>query len=189
MRIAKVLVVCLAAVVLVYFVRRKRPVVIREDTDGKQQSGRGEQIVLRGVRTDGGQMNFHCYGEQDQQVGMLLASYVLRPDYKKEQPGYSVHLEQIHVRRSYRRKGIGKALIAYLIREMCRLEEQEGVAFQKVYGEVGKGGSDDPMLSRPFYEKLHNIPYGTDRCWKLCWKESSAEGLEQFEYHIVKKRT
>ena len=78
-------------------------------------------------------------------------------------------------------------MFQYLLEQMERVEKAENLSFRMIYGEIGKGGSDDPRLSIPFYDRLDGVLYGKDR--KLSYERkigTAMDGLDRFVYYITK---
>ena len=165
-----------------WFCRRKKRECISVDKEKevKTLSGRKRamQVRIRVIYGERQQINIFCYKlDEEKQIGELLASI------QKEE----VHLEQILVSRHYRKKGVGKLMFSYLLKEMRRIEQQMGVDFRRIYGEIGQGGTDDPRVSLPFYQHMDGAPYGEKKLSLRINKGAALDGLDQFIYYIVEK--
>lgn len=146
-------------------------------------------IRIQVKRNDKRQINVHCMDLEGNSIGELLAVY-----YKegREEGEYhnsnTLHLEQLYVKKQYRRRGIGKIMFQYLIQEMRNIEKEEEMEFRYIYGEVGEGGSDNPRVSLPFYKKMAENGFGEDAV--LCYqhtKKKTSEELDRFTYYINRR--
>ncbi|CDE45987.1 unknown [Clostridium sp. CAG:411] len=152
----------------------------------KKQRKRTFQVRIRVSRTKHNQINISCLQMDEKPIGELLASYCLEDYVAVDGEKNTVHLEQIYVKRGYRKKGIGKQMMIYLLGEMQKIEKEHQIQFKKIYGEIGRGGSDDPMLSVPFYKKIQQLSYGKERKLVLqIQKNVTIDGFDKFEYYIV----
>ncbi len=118
-----------------------------------------DQIRIKGMVTEKNQMNITCYDIKGEQIGYLFATYSLGQLSMEEQETGTVHVEQIMVNKTARRKGVGTALFTYLYHVMQEVEETYFSEFRYVYGEIGTVGGDDPKKSIPFYKNIAKYPY------------------------------
>lgn len=152
----------------------------------EKQRKRTFQVRIRVSRTKHNQINICCFQMDEKPIGELLASYCLEDYVSVDGEKDTVHLEQIYVKRGYRKKGIGKQMMLYLLGEMQKIEKEHQMQFKKIYGEIGRGGSDDPMLSVPFYKKIQQLSYGKEKKLVLqIEKNVTIDGFDKFEYYIV----
>lgn len=146
------------------------------------------KVCICVTRNECCQINVYCYNLNQEKIGELLAEFIWDNWNMPGKKANAVHLEQIFVQRRQRKKGIGKLMFAYLVREMLVLEKQSGKEFQQIYGEVGRDGSDEPRSSIPFYKRMEKLPYGERKCLSFQLNKGSAlDGLDMFTYHIVRK--
>ena len=67
-----------------------------------------------------------------------------------------------------------------------KIEKKENCRFRYIYGEIGQGGTDDPHISIPFYERLDGMAYDNEK--KLQYqrkRKESLDGYDCFYYYIV----
>lgn len=182
----------IVCIIIAIFLRHRQKVSVDTNQgvkDIKCSKKTAKKVRIKVTCNGNQQINIHCYDLEDEQLGELLAEYTLRNSLTPEKIPYAVHIEQLYVKRGQRKQGVGKLMFAYLLREMQNIEKQNGCEFAQIYGEVGKDGPDDPRKSLPFYERMQKLPYGQDR--KLSYqlhKKQSMDGLDLFDYHIVKRR-
>lgn len=168
--------------------------ICRERRSGKERrhcddkSSVQKKVRIRVMRNTHCQINIYCYDLEEEKMGELLAEYTWENGFIPEKRANAVHLEQIFVQRKQRKKGIGKLMFSYLIREMHVLEQQFGREFSQIYGEVGRDGMDEPRSSIPFYMRMEKLPYGERKRLSLQLKKGAAlDGLDVFTYYIVSK--
>lgn len=146
-------------------------------------------IRIQIKRNEKRQINIRCMDLEGNGIGELLAVYHKEGrEYGEYQNSNTLHLEQLYVKKQYRRKGIGKTMFQYLIQEMKKVEKEENLEFRYIYGEVGEGGSDNPRISQPFYKKMAGLVYGEDAI--LCYqhtKRKTVEELDRFTYYINRR--
>lgn len=158
-------------------------------TGEKKQENNKKYIRIQVKRNERRQINIHCMDLENNRIGELLAVYHKEGrDAGEYQNGNTLHLEQLYVERKYRRKGIGKTMFLYLIKEMKKIEQEEHIEFRYIYGEVGEGGKDNPRISLPFYQKMAEIGYGKDAV--LCYqynRKKTQEEYDRFTYYINRR--
>ena len=188
---AIVLMVCVGVgIVLIFFKKPpKKLQVVPEVKKQMEPVGKNErkQIRIRVECSTEGQINIVCYDCKEKRIANLYAHYALKDDLIAGHSANTVHLEQIYVAKNYRRRGLATVMFQYLLEQMERVEKAENLSFRMIYGEIGKGGSDDPRLSIPFYERLDGVLYGKDR--KLSYERkigTAMDGLDRFVYYITK---
>lgn len=188
---AIILIVCVGVGgVLILFKRIPRKLqVVPEVKKQMEPVGKNEkrQIRIRVECSAEGQINIACYDCREKRIANLYAHYALKDDLTAGQSANTVHLEQIYVTKNYRRRGLATVMFQYMLEQMERVEKKENLSFRMIYGEIGKGGSDDPHLSIPFYERLDGILVGKDK--KLSYERkigTAMDGLDQFVYYVTK---
>lgn len=158
-----------------------------QDEEKKKKS----YIRVQVKRNEKRQINICCMDLEGNGIGELLAVYhkegmeIEAGEYPNSN---TLHLEQLFVKKKYRRRGIGKIMFQYLIQEMKKVEKQENMKFRYIYGEIGEGGSDNPSVSLPFYKKMAEIGYGEDAI--LCYQHTKKKALGEyggFTYYINRR--
>lgn len=168
---------------------RKKAIVIQENSIGNEKNEKSkskEYISIHVERTSKGQINIRCKNLDGEPVGELLAiAYYKETDCGEYQGRNAVHLEQLLVRRKYRRRGIGKVMFYYLLEEMQKIEEMKKEEFQFIYGEIGEGGTDDPRISLPYYRKMEKCKYGDKgELHFQHTRKNNSEEYDKFIYYI-----
>lgn len=169
----------------VFFWRKTRVVDVTEKKREQKTSKEKSKVKISVIENAYGQINIFCEDLQGRRLGELLATYAGKDLRDSEQMAYTVHLEQLLVRRSERKRGIATLMVKYLIGQMLSIEEKEVISFRYIYGEIGNTGTDDPVKSIPFYKSLHGMPYASGK--ELCFehrKSSGMDGLDQFYYWV-----
>lgn len=152
----------------------------------KRRENKKSYVRIQVIRNEKRQINILCMDLEGNELGKLLAVYDKAGGKDGEyQNSNTLHLEQLFVTRRCRRKGIGKVMFQYLLNEMKKVEQEEGMKFRYIYGEVGNVGKDNPRVSLPFYEEMGKLPYGEDGV--LCYqytKKKATEEYDRFTYYI-----
>lgn len=170
--------------------KKVRVIQISQGTDRiyEKQEKEKKKICIHIMATlnEKQQINIRCTDMEERELGQLFAVfYTDGTETGEYHNSNTLHLEQLYVAGRYRRKGIGRMMFQYLIREMIMLEKNKGMEFRYIYGEVGEGGRDNPRLSLPFYEKMAELPYGKNAT--LCYehtKKKPPEEYDRFTYYI-----
>lgn len=152
-------------------------------TDNKKKK---RYICIQVSRNDKRQINIRCMDLERNGIGELLAVYHKEGRENGEyQSSNTLHLEKIFVKKRYRRKGIGRTMFRYLINEMKKIEDEEGMEFRYIYGEVGEEGGDNPRISLPFYQKMAGMDYGEHATLSYRHtKKKVSEEYDGFTYYI-----
>lgn len=186
-----ILMVCVCVgLFLLFFKKNPRKLrVVREVKSQVEPVNKTEKKQIRiHVECGGeGQINIFCYDCKEKRIANLYAHYALKDDLTAGQSANTVHLEQIYVAKNYRRRGLATVMFQYMLEQMERVEKKENLSFRMIYGEIGKGGSDDPYLSIPFYERVDGLLVGKDR--KLSYERkigTAMDGLDRFVYYVTK---
>lgn len=148
----------------------------------------GEQIRIKVEHNQWNQINVVCTTMDYRKIGEMLTTYTLSNTNAPNEQACTVHLENILVSRRYRKRGVGTCMVVYLLQEMMKIEKKENCRFRYIYGEIGQGGTDDPHISIPFYERLGGMAYGSDKKLQYQRKsKKSLDGYDCFYYYIVEK--
>lgn len=179
---------CVLAFFYLKKIRRKKFIdvhaLVKENSQPKNVSK--EQIHIKVEHNQWNQINIVCSSMDHKKIGEMLSTYTLSDTTRQSGPAYTVHLENILVSRRYRKRGVGTYMIAYLLKEMVKIEKKENCRFRYIYGEIGQGGTDDPHISIPFYERLDGMAYDNEK--KLQYqrkRKESLDGYDCFYYYIV----
>lgn len=183
-----VLLLGMAIVLLSFYCRKRKKIQVyssnKAHRDLQDIKKKKDYIKIKVYRNDKKQIEISCYNMKDDKVAQLLAGYILKGDYRQGQQDFIVHLEQIFVGSMFRRRGIGKLMFNYLLKEMLAIEKEESVRFRYIYGEVGVGGTDDPKKSIPFYKKMDGISYGDKRIRYEFQNKKNGQEYDKFYYFI-----
>lgn len=155
----------------------------------KERKNGKKYIRVQVKRNEKRQINIHCMDLDGNDIGELLAVYYKEGREAGEyQNSNTLHVEQLFVKKQYRRKGIGKTMFHYLIEEMQKVEKEENMEFRYLYGEVGEGGNDNPRVSLPFYKKMAEIGYGENAIlYYQHTKKKTLGELDEFTYYINRR--
>lgn len=159
---------------------------VNKKEDKKCRKSITQQIRIQVQRNQWNQINIVCKTMEHKKIGEMLTSYTLSGKAGDSSPSCTVHLENILVNRGYRKKGIGTCMIVYLLQEMLKIEQEENCQFRFIYGEIGRGGTDDPHISMPFYKKLDGMSYGKNKKLQYQLKKGqSIDGYDCFYYFLT----
>lgn len=139
--------------------------------------------------TERQQIHISFFNRSEKKKGILLSEYVLRESVSVEgRKAFSVHIETIWVDWVYRRRQIGTFLMECLFQELLLIEKAEACKFILIYGEIGKGGRDNPRKSRPFYLSFHKKPFDEKRSLSVEMKENKDILETQFNFYIIENQ-
>lgn len=183
---------------LFLFIRKRKTVTrpvcdiqtpYKENNLQKERKNGKKYIRIQVKRNEKRQINIRCMDLDGNDIGELLAVYHKEGREAGEyQNSNTLHVEQLFVKKQYRRKGIGKTMFHYLLKEMQKVEKEENMEFRYIYGEVGEGGSDNPRISLPFYKKMAEIGYGENGIlYYQHTKRKTLGELDGFTYYINRR--
>lgn len=178
----------ISVILFIWIKMRKKDILMVIDTPMQGEKEKHSLQIRIKVERNGYQINIHVFQMDDEEIGHLLATYTGNKYNEQEKYSRAVHIEQLFVKRKFRRKGIAKVIFRYLMEEMKRIEQLEDFEFTLLYGEVGNTGTDDPHISLPFYRKIDGTEYNQEKRLRFSLEKKAAlDGLDCFKYVIEKR--